>query len=95
MTDIKPLFPVDPTPVQTILLYLHEVAEAPLAEDIFEEHQVFFVVGIWVELRGEQGQGLMKPYRKKSVLCSTLIIYLKTCCTTMSYNKNRQYLYYK
>lgn len=65
MTDIKLPFPVDPSPVQTILPYLHQVAEAPLTEDIFEEHQVFFVVGIWVELRGEQGQGLMKPYRQK------------------------------
>lgn len=65
MTDIKLLFPVEQTPVQTILLHLHEVTEAPLTEDIFEEHQVFFVVGIWVELRGEQGQGLMKPYRQK------------------------------
>lgn len=41
--------------------YLHEVTEAPLAEDIFEENQVLFVVGIRVELRGEQGQSLMQP----------------------------------
>lgn len=46
---------------ENLQLYLHEVAEALLTEDIFEKHQVFFVVGIRVELRGEQGQGLMKP----------------------------------
>lgn len=42
-------------------LHLHEVAKALLAEDIFEEHQVLFMGGIWMELRGEQGQSLMQP----------------------------------
>lgn len=39
--------------------YLHEVTNAFLTEDIFEKDQVLFVVGIRVELRGEQGQSLM------------------------------------
>lgn len=43
------------------LLYLHEVTEALLTEDVFEEDQVLLMVGIWVELRGEQGQSLMQP----------------------------------
>lgn len=42
-------------------LYLHEVSNAFLAEDIFEEDQVFFVVGIRVKLRREQSQDLMQP----------------------------------
>lgn len=42
-------------------LYLHEVTKALLAQDIFEEHQVLFMGGIWMELRGEQGQSLMQP----------------------------------
>lgn len=41
--------------------HLHEVAKAPFTEDILEEPQVLLVVGVWVELRGEQGQRLMKP----------------------------------
>ena len=45
--------------------YLHEVTEAFLTEDIFEEDQVLFMVGIRVELRGEQGQSLMQPYGYK------------------------------
>lgn len=51
------------TSIQTYLLYLHEVTKALLTEDIFEEDQVLFMVGIWVELRGEQGQSLMQPCR--------------------------------
>lgn len=43
------------------VLHLHEVPKAPFTEDILEEPQVLFVVGVWVELRGEQGQSLMKP----------------------------------
>lgn len=42
-------------------LYLHEVSNAFLTEDIFEEDQVFFVVGIRVKLRREQSQDLMQP----------------------------------
>lgn len=59
------------TVCQPNLCYLHEVAEAPLTKHIFEEDQVLFVVCIRVELRGEQGQGLMQPYTlsiKKNVL---------------------------
>lgn len=42
--------------------HLHEVPKAPFTEDILEEPQVLLVIGVWVELRGEQGQSLMKPY---------------------------------
>lgn len=47
------------TSTQTCLLYLHEITEAFLTENVFEEDQVLFMVGIRVELRGEQGQSLM------------------------------------
>lgn len=64
---------------QTYLLYLHEVSEAFLTEDIFEEDQVLFMVGIRVELRGEQGQSLMQPYeslkKKKKNSSYVLIIH--------------------
>lgn len=46
---------------QLHLLYLHEVTKALLTEDVFEEDQVLLMVGIWVKLRGEQGQSLMQP----------------------------------
>ncbi len=57
--------------------YLHEVTEAFLTEDIFEEDQVLFMVGIRVELRGEQGQSLMQPYEssKKPKKTHVLIIH--------------------
>lgn len=44
------------------VINLHDVTEALLTEDIFEEDQVFFVVSVWMELRGEQGQSLVQPY---------------------------------
>lgn len=53
-------------------LYLHEVSNAFLAEDIFEEDQVFFVVGIRVKLRREQRQDLMQPLsikKREIMLC--------------------------
>lgn len=63
MTDLTPLFLVRPSLVQTNNVpHLHEVPKAPFTEDILEEPQVLLVVGVWVELRGEQGQSLMKPY---------------------------------
>lgn len=67
-------------------LYLHEVSNAFLAEDIFEEDQVFFVVGIRVKLRREQSQDLMQPLsilKKKKK---------KSCCIFMTESKNNFYL---
>lgn len=43
--------------------YLHEVAEALLTEDLFEEDQILLVVGIGVQLGGEQGQSLVQIQR--------------------------------
>lgn len=43
--------------------HLHEISQAPLTEDIFEEHHVLFVIGIRPQLRGQQGQRFMEPYR--------------------------------
>lgn len=57
-TGALPLF-VKPL---TEVINLHDVTEALLTEDIFEEDQVFFMVSIWMKLRGEQGQSLMQPY---------------------------------
>lgn len=51
------------TVFQTYVVDLHEVTEALLTENIFEENQVFLMVGIWMELRGEQGKSLVQPYR--------------------------------
>lgn len=51
------------TVFQTYVVDLHEVTEALLTENIFEENQVLLMVGIWMELRGEQGKSLVQPYR--------------------------------
>lgn len=42
---------------------LHQVSQAPLAEDVFEEDHVLFVIGVGPQLRGQQGQRLVKPCR--------------------------------
>lgn len=58
MTDLTPLFLLQTDNV----LHLHEIPKASFTEDILQEPQVLFVVGVWMKLRGEQGQSLMKPY---------------------------------
>lgn len=43
------------------LRHLHQVSQAPLTEDVFEEDHVLFVIRIRPQLRGQQGQRLVQP----------------------------------
>lgn len=47
--------------LESLLTNLHEVTKGLLTEDIFEEDQVLLMVGVRVQLGGEQGQSLMQP----------------------------------
>lgn len=46
-------------------MHLHQVTEAFLAENIPQEAHLFLVIGVWSQLRGQQGQSLMESWARE------------------------------